>query len=313
MTTQHQDPVARDRADHDESPGQRARQVAVGVDGTSGSQLALRWAVEAARLREAPLNVILVADPAPATHYYPYKPPYSSETFMIQGAAPAHRTSEAFEHAMSYARDRLPTESVVGTHTPGRASAVLLDATREAELMVLGSRGRSPVTAALLGSVSTTVSSHASCPVVVTRTGDPVVDGHRRVVAAVDGSADSHRALSFAFAEAALRKLPVTVVCCWSGMDEEHGRRETLFTQHLPETAAELASCRERYPDVDATTVLLGGDPAIRLVDESLGAELVVVGTRGRGRMRGLLLGSVSQHLLRHAHCPVAVAHRRRP
>ncbi|NDL59662.1 universal stress protein [Phytoactinopolyspora mesophila] len=310
MTRQHHDQEADARASAASGTTAMPRPIAVGVNETPGSQLALRWAVEAARLHQRPLKVILVADPAPASHYYPYTPPGSSETFVLQGPSPAHRTSEAFERAVAYAEDRLPADAVTGVHTPGRTTAVLIDASRNAGMLVVGSRGRSAVSAAMLGSVSATVAARASCPVTVVRSSDLVLDGHRRVVVGVDGSQDSEDALEIAFREASVRKLPVTVVHCWADLKDEPPGSEAIFGRRLPAVVRKLAEYREQWPDVNATTLLLRGDPAIRLLEESLGAELLVVGSRGRGRISGPLLGSVSQDLLRQAHCPVVVAHR---
>lgn len=304
MSTTQDEPTRQRHPAKSRGAAEAALPIVVGVDGTPGSQTALRWAVEAARLRQLPLHVVLVADPPPATYHYPYSPPHAAETYMLQGPSPAHRTADDFERAMAYARDRLSADKVTGLHTPGRAVPVLLDASRDAAMIVVGSRGRTAITEALLGSVSATVASHASCPVVVIR-GDDALEADRRVVVGLDGSKDAGYALDFAFTEAAVRKLPLQIIHCRPDTKRETGASDDeILARQLPKLAGALHVFSDRYPEVYVSTSLLREDPATQLVEESLAAELLVVGSRGRGQITGLLLGSVSQHLLQHGHCP---------
>jgi nucleotide-binding universal stress UspA family protein len=68
-----------------------------------------------------------------------------------------------------------------------------------------------------------------------------------------------------------------------------------------------LTQWRQKYPELVMTTEIVAGDPAHAMIEASRTAQIVVVGSRGRGGFRGLLLGSVSQHLIHHGECPVAI------
>lgn len=171
---------------------------------------------------------------------------------------------------------------------------------------MVGSKSPSKMSAALLGSVATSVVAKAPCPVVVVR-------GERRigpVVVGTDGSVDSEDAVAFAFEEAARTEQPLSVVYCWWA--SAHDLKPTieareLLTNWLAET---MAPFRDKYPSVRARATVVEGRASDQLIKLSEAASLVVVGSRGRGGVAGLLLGSVSQSLLHHAASPVAVVRR---
>ena len=156
---------------------------------------------------------------------------------------------------------------------------------------------------------------HASCAVVVIRlVGEDAPPGPSsgRVVVGIDDSSRSERATDFAFRQADSRGIGVTAVLSWIGPDID----STASPAHEWEQAAQdeqallserLAGRREEYPDVDIVEKTVRGDFTEALVHESPGAELLVVGSHGRGTVGGIVLGSVSQALLHRAHCPVAV------
>ncbi|NEE00649.1 universal stress protein [Phytoactinopolyspora halotolerans] len=281
---------------------QATRPIVVGVDGTPASQLALHWAVNEARLRGLPVRIVLATDQP--TTYQTYTPPLTSETFVVEGPPQTKRAIEDFDRAMAYARDRLPAGTLSGVHTPGRATSVLLDEARDAAMVVVGSRGRSTAASALLGSVSATVAAHAPCPAVVVRGPGGLAGTARPIVVGVDGSEDAYHALAYAFTEAAKRRRPLTVLHC-----RESGAGELSFAGVLPGLSSSLLAHRERHPSVQVKTRLMVGDPAELLPEQTRGADLVIVGSRGRGRLAGLLLGSVSQSLLHRAYCTVIVMH----
>jgi nucleotide-binding universal stress UspA family protein len=131
-------------------------------------------------------------------------------------------------------------------------------------------------------------------------------------VVGVDNSPRSERAVDFAFEEADNRGVGVTAVLTWLGPEID----SSASPSHEWEQAAEdekallaesLAGRRAEYPGVDIVQKAVRGDPAVALTDESAGAELLVVGSHGRGGFDGIVRGSVSHTLLHHAHCPVAV------
>jgi nucleotide-binding universal stress UspA family protein len=196
----------------------------------------------------------------------------------------------------------------------GDPAVVLAGESKRAELVVLGDRGLGGFTGLLLGSVAVALSAHAACPVVVVRgvEADPAVSRPEPVVVGVDGSQGSTAAVDFAVESAVLRGVPLVAVHAWRDVlvdatmaplvdwdAVESDEREVL--------AERLAGTRAEHPDLVLRRLVVRDRPARALVDESRNAQLVVVGSRGRGGMQGLLLGSVSQQLLHHAHCPVAV------
>jgi nucleotide-binding universal stress UspA family protein len=166
-----------------------------------------------------------------------------------------------------------------------------------------------------VGSTTVEVAAQARCPVVVVRDRLPVTSLRHGVVVGSDGSEGSRAALEEAFRRAARLGMALTVVHVWSvryaGADvlvpdlEVERLRTGEYGRAL--TAKMVSEVAERYPHVALQQEVVHGDPRRVLTDVSRGAEMLVVGSRGRGEVTGLLLGSVSQALLRHASCPVMV------
>jgi nucleotide-binding universal stress UspA family protein len=196
----------------------------------------------------------------------------------------------------------------------GLASRTLIEAAAPGDLLVVGARGLGGFRGLLLGSVSQHALHHASCPVVVVRPTSHGAAPHGRVVVEVDGSDTASLALRWALDEGAAHQSTVEVVYAWQppyvGADTFGGRmtdptelqeaaRQLLDTVTDTETAAEIVTSVER--------TLVCGDAAASLLDAARDADLVVLGSRGNGGFGGLLLGSVSQKVARHASCPVMV------
>lgn len=209
----------------------------------------------------------------------------------------------AFVHALDHDVEVLPPLSL-----PGRPSSVLLAQARGAALVVVGGGSRSLFTEALFGSVSVNVAGRAPCPVIVVRAPEPLVPEGMPLAVGHDGSEPSLRAVRFAFEMAARHQAPLRVVRAWrpnsllrpGTWEEQHDRLQLRMTESL-------AELRERYPEVAVRTAFpIGGAPEA-LLEESMSARLLVVGSRGLGVGAGLLLGSVSQAMLRTACCPLAV------
>ena len=274
--------------------------ILVGVDDTPESQLALHWAVDAAEARGSAVRVIRA---------------YLNETSRwpalgVEGYVPPPMPLDKFEHeldiAVQYARDRLGYEGGSGWLANSDPSNAILIEAAQAEMVVLGTRSRNKMSAAVLGSVATSLAAKAPCPVVVVR-------GERRtgpVVVGTDGSAESDEAVGFAFEEAARSGQPLKVVYCWHPQDQHVAPIEStreLLTNWLAES---LAPYRDKYPAVRVQASVVEGRPGAQLTELSATASLVVVGSRGRGGVTGLLLGSVSQSLLHHADSPVAIIRR---
>jgi nucleotide-binding universal stress UspA family protein len=141
--------------------------------------------------------------------------------------------------------------------------------------------------------------------------------GSRRVVVGVDGSASAEKALAYALSHAERRNGEVTAILGWRG-PTLHGigvavpiapdvRQQQQQQRHQDELEGWLAPWRTRFPNVKLDGEAIPGHAGRLLIDASEHAALIVVGSRGRGAFTGLLLGSVSQAVLEHAHCPVAV------
>ncbi|BCM64792.1 MULTISPECIES: universal stress protein [Streptomyces] len=283
--------------------------VVVGVDGSASSLTAVEAAAREARLRGAGLRVVH-AWMWPAMHVplgpSPMGPPEGGFRTMVD-----RLVAEAVERAGTTAPDVDVSHLVV----TGEPLTVLEAQSRAAELVVVGSRGTGGFVGLLVGSTAVHLAAHGRCPVLVVRE-HPLDAGP--VVLAVDGSAAGDRAVEFAFAEAALRKAPLLALHAYTNWNAPlpppqdpsmpdanppgalDGAEERLL-------AEALAGHRERHPDVVVEHRCVRGRTRETLIEASRAAQLMVAGARGRGGFAGLLLGSVSQSLLHHAHCPVAV------
>lgn len=282
------------------------RPVVVGVDGSDHGLTALRWAAREARRRSAPLWVVHAFDLLLAEVFALDEPAYVA----AERRAAEKILASAVEQARQVAGD-IEVRPVLET---GTASRVLLAMSEQAELVVLGSRGRGDFAGLLLGSTSLQVATHASCAAVVvrsTRDGAPGPSAGR-IVVGTDGSPQSECALRFAFEQAQERGVGVTVVRAWleptlyiSPIPVAEWRQ--LEAQEQEALHESVARWSEKYPGIDVVAKSVVAEPAKALVCESAGAELLVVGSHGRGGFAGLLLGSVGHAALHHAPCPVAV------
>jgi len=200
---------------------------------------------------------------------------------------------------------RYPHLEIATGVTAGVPAGVLIEESRTAALVVVGSRGVGGFRGRLVGSVSAQVASYAHAPVIVVR---PPVDGDpgTGVVVGVDGSPGAAAALEFAFDEAEAHGNRLVAVYAWDAGDAEVGAREEA-DRALAEL---LAGWPDKHPDVTVERrAVRSRHPVETLLVEGRNAALLVVGRRGRGGFAGLLLGSVSDGLVRHAHRPVAVVH----
>jgi len=288
--------------------------ILVGYDGSKQSEAALRWALEEARVRRVPVRVVHSAMPEVVTtgmgvgYYAP------DEEALV--AAGNEVLAEAAAHAKEWAPDVTTTTKLA---LSGPATA-LLKATETASMVVVGSRGQRGFHELLVGSTAVQVATHATLPVVVIPSRDPVDAGSEagRVIVGDDGSDASADALAFAFEMASLHGTGLTVVRAWHSnfFDSPGGKggtipasvEEDLFVPGETSTLrADVLAWSQKYPDVDVRQIVVHAIPAAALVGISRGASLLVVGSRGRGGFKSLLLGSVGHAVLHHATCPVAV------
>jgi nucleotide-binding universal stress UspA family protein len=195
----------------------------------------------------------------------------------------------------------------------GQPVPVLVEESRSAYLVVIGSRGHGVVGGTLLGSVSLHLAHHAACPLVVVRAAQQ--PSSRTIVVGVDGSAHSAGPVAFACERAARTGEEVALMYGWHLGDrpwaELYGPPDDRTVAHVKDAERLLqdaaATARDGWPDVELRTEQVPVRPARLLVDAAANASLVVVGDRGHGAFAGMLLGSVSQHVVLHAPCPVAI------
>ncbi|GAA4622195.1 universal stress protein [Actinoallomurus vinaceus] len=262
--------------------------VVVGVDGSECSLTAVDWAADEAELRRCPLRIVYVF--AWPLLYTPLGAPLLSSQLdeLMETARQVVHTAERRAQARVH---EIGVESAV---IDGGPIPVLLEESARASLVVVGSRGLGAVGALFLGSTGVELAARAACPVVAVRGREHKA---QRVVVGVDGSDTSLMALWCGFEEADLRAAGLTAIhAVHRQMDEADG--------HITDAVNRL---RERFPGVPAELTTVMAHPAEALINASADADLLVVGSRGRGGFRGLMLGSVSQAVLHNADCPVAV------
>ncbi len=130
-------------------------------------------------------------------------------------------------------------------------------------------------------------------------------DGAGPVAVGVDCSPEARAALAFAFEEAALHRVPLLAVCALADASASLGG-----AHRMEEDFARLMETQEKgHPEVPVLRQVPNGSPRSALLAVAEGAQLLVVGPRGRAGLIGMRLGSVAEAVLHHAPCPVAVVH----
>ena len=283
------------------------RPIVVGVDGSSVSKVAVDWAVRTAAMRRAPLKLVNVLNP-PVVMAFP-EVPMPSGFLKWQEEEGRKVLDTALETARAAAPDiAISTEMVAGPSVP-----TLVEESKDAQMIVVGCRGRGALARGLLGSVSTGLVHHAFCPVAIIHDEDPLMPhpSQAPVVVGLDGSPASEQAVGIAFEEASFRGVDLVAVFAWSdtGVFEFPGTDWSTQQALAEETLSErLSGWQERYPDVLVRRVVVADRPAHQLLEQSESAQLLVVGSHGRGGFAGMLLGSVGTAVVHGARMPVIVA-----
>ena len=275
--------------------------IVVGVDGSASALDAVRWAAGEALRRRQPLRLVNSWQ-------------LSAGVAGVLDSGVLDLLRDQGQRWLADARD---TATAAGVHatvalTSAPVVPALVEESRAATLLVLGSRGLGGFTGLVIGSTAVGLAGRVHCPMVVVRGEQPV---HGPVVVGVDGLPDSDAVLAFAFSAASAQESDVVAVHTWHDsvadtvlLGHPAPPDFELAQQRAYEALAErLAGWQEKYPDVHITREIVRDNPSRALLRYAEGTRLVVVGTRGRGGFRGLVLGSTSQQLLHHAPCPVAV------
>ncbi|WP_283133470.1 universal stress protein [Rhizohabitans arisaemae] len=281
-------------------------EIVVGVDGSPAGLNAVGWAMAEAVVRRLPVRLVHVMPE------WAYSMPETARHAEI-GKWKRDSAGAVLEEAASRARAEEPGVEVVSQLMPGDPRSALLLVAERASLLVVGSHGLGGFRGLLLGSVALGVSGQAACPVVVVRTIPGPPKGE--IVVGVDGSDLSAAALDLAFEEASLRGSTVRAMHAWIRLSAGPKDGEVPLIYDVKATAARnaemltatVAKWRTEYPGVPCVEQVVHDHPVDAIVDASASADLVVVGSRGRGTVRSLILGSVSHGVLHHAHSPVAV------
>ncbi|EPH03802.1 hypothetical protein HMPREF1531_01228 [Propionibacterium sp. oral taxon 192 str. F0372] len=291
-----------------------AGKIVVGTDGSDRATKAIDYAADRAVARGLELVIVNVIPEMPL-------PGRTSAASRIHdGVAYVEAYTKAAQERLNArvaeVMQRFPGVVVSGQLVHGHASHVLAQASKQAAMVVVGARGQSaPVSVKVLGGTSDAVTAHARGPItVISDFAEITPDGP--VVVGVDDSAQAKVALHLGFEVANARRVPLIVINSWDigpydafNADIWAAAMESITAECQQMVDEMLAPEKAQFPDVQVETRIKRGRPGVALVEASKGMGLMVVGSRGRGGFKGLLLGSTSKQVLREALCPVVVTH----
>lgn len=280
--------------------------VVVGLDNGRHGRAELDWAAREAAARRVPLRIIRGYELVQAAL------PWQNSTDRMILADLRRAARRRLDEAVAYVHEQWPDLDVIPVAIEGQPSETLINASHDAAVTVLGSRRLGAVGAAVLGSVSSVVAARGSGPIVITGRPSAHPDEPASVVVGVDGSKHADDILGFAFEYASRHDRDVDAVFCWhpDALAQAQWRGDPPAPERADRWLAEAtAGWQEKYPDVRLHRGVVRGHPVDALVAAAAGQDLLVVGSHSRHARVAALLGSVSQGVLHHATCPVAVVH----
>jgi len=283
--------------------------IVVGIDDSPAARVAVQWAAREAELRNIPLTLVHAISPEVSTWLTTPLPAGVMRWQQDHGR-------RLVDEGVKLVEEVCQRSGPAGIHTEILASGAvptMINLSKDAELVVAGSQGSGRWPGRLLGSVSSALLRHAHCPVAIVHEEDPSTPtpAQAPVLVGIDGSPASELATAIAFDEASRRQVGLVALHAWSDLDvSEWPGVDWPATQSMAEEvlAERLAGWQEQYPDVQVTRTVVQAQPARQLVQQSDGAQLVVVGSRGRGGFTGMLVGSVGETVAQMARVPVIVA-----
>jgi len=287
------------------------RTVSIGYDGSPDAEAALTWGLAFADRHKAPVRIVAAFDP-------------SQHTLRLIGGGGADAAQRLYalaqqqlKDARDGSKDNHPHLQISTLLEPALPDDLLIDESRNAETVVIGSRGQSRMSTLLAGSTALSVAARAHCTVVAVRGTPGPQPSARGVVVGTDGSPVAEAAIGFAFQQAAELSAPLTVVHAWTDPMTVSVLGSTIPMYDPVDYPREkhallvesLAGWTDKFPEVEVRARVIAGHAIKTLATASADAELLVVGCHGHGVLRGMVLGSVSQGLLHRASVPVAIVH----
>ncbi len=293
------------------------RGIVVGVDGSPAANAAVQWAARDAALHKVSLTIVHAVSPIPAASGLWGEVPVP-DGYAQWRESEAKRVIDDALRVVEHSALEIGPASVRGELVHGAAVPALVDFSSKADMLVVGCRGLDAANRAMLGSVSADVVRRAHCPVAVIHDGDRVTprSAHAPVLVGIDGSPLSELATDIAFDEASRRRVELVALHAWSDLAElgppargwspaewleVHDREDRVLAEWL-------ADRQKRHPAVAVRRLVVSGRPGPALIENAETAQLVVVGSRGRGGFAGMLLGSVSRAVVNSVRTPVIVA-----
>lgn len=264
--------------------------VVVGFDGSTAADAAVRHGVQEAVLRGSELRLV---------HAFgwfallpPMYPPYQDSQL-----GPRAAVLDLLARTADGVRDKWPNLKVTTRLVDGSPGAVLVGASRDAQLVVVGHRGIGGFAGLLAGSTAVQLAGHAACPITVVR--GAARPDNAAIVLGIDGSSQALAAADVAFANARRRGVELVVLY-----------HKVPSNAEPDAVTAQVEQLGRHYSDVKYRhEVAEGSTPAAALIEAAshFGAGMIIVGSRGRGGFRSLTTGSTSRALIEHADCPVTV------